>query len=455
VPAVRMRRQVGAPASSCRERWPPRARKQGICAAEIEGRPVGCSLAVESGDETHVVIELPPEAATAAGQMVRLLRARFADAFLLPARPCRAWVKATVSCWWRPRVGPRCAAWCWWTEPLPTLSSPRVWTLATPSSSRLPACRGRGAGAHNRGDGRVARACPAHPKGQDVLGSAYVQGSHHGTGHTIRGDAIDEEALRRLVDEQLRAGIDGFVPVGTTGESPTVTVEEHIRIIKIVVEETRKRVPVICRDRRQLHPRGHRADARARAVAPTALCRSLLTTTGPRRRALPPFQGHRRCGAAAHVGVQRARPHGLRPFARNHGAAVRGAFRGGHQGGHGFGAASGADSSRAWATAWWCCQATMRLPFRCTPWARTVVFRSCPTWRRRDGGHVDAAVAGNWNKARELHYRVFPLSEGLFIEANPIPVKAALAMMARSPTRSARRSTRWLGQSREGAQDSR
>jgi UDP-N-acetyl-D-mannosaminuronate dehydrogenase len=42
-------------------------------------------LAVESGDETHVVIELPPEAATAAGQMVRLLRARFADAFLLPA----------------------------------------------------------------------------------------------------------------------------------------------------------------------------------------------------------------------------------------------------------------------------------------------------------------------------------------------------------------------------------
>jgi len=57
----------------------------------------------------------------------------------------------------------------------------------------------------------------------------------------------------------------------------------------------------------------------------------------------------------------------------------------------------------------------------------------------------DAAVAGNWNKARELHYRVFPLSEGLFIEANPIPVKAALAMMARSPTRSAHRSIHWLG----------
>jgi len=43
----------------------------------------------------------------------------------------------------------------------------------------------------------------------------------------------------------------------------------------------------------------------------------------------------------------------------------------------------------------------------------------------------DAAAAGNWAKARELHYKVFPLSEGLFIEANPIPVKAALAMMGK------------------------
>jgi 4-hydroxy-tetrahydrodipicolinate synthase len=45
----------------------------------------------------------------------------------------------------------------------------------------------------------------------------------------------------------------------------------------------------------------------------------------------------------------------------------------------------------------------------------------------------DAAVAGNWQKARELHYKLFALSEGLFIEANPIPVKAALAMMGKIP----------------------
>ena len=43
----------------------------------------------------------------------------------------------------------------------------------------------------------------------------------------------------------------------------------------------------------------------------------------------------------------------------------------------------------------------------------------------------DAAAAGDWNQARQLHYRLLPLGEGLFVEANPIPVKAALAMMGR------------------------
>src|SRR5512138_3075827 len=61
----------------------------------------------------------------------------------------------------------------------------------------------------------------------------------------FRRDLLDEDALRRLVDEQIAAGIDGLVPVGTTGESPTLTIEEHIRVIEIVVQAAKKRVPVI------------------------------------------------------------------------------------------------------------------------------------------------------------------------------------------------------------------
>src|SRR5687767_2910992 len=61
----------------------------------------------------------------------------------------------------------------------------------------------------------------------------------------LRNGVVDEDALRRHVNEQIAAGIDGLVPVGTTGESPTLDHEEHLRVVKIVIEETKKRVPVI------------------------------------------------------------------------------------------------------------------------------------------------------------------------------------------------------------------
>lgn len=57
--------------------------------------------------------------------------------------------------------------------------------------------------------------------------------------------AIDEDALRRFVELQIASGIDFLVPCGTTGESATLSDEEHRCVIEIVVEEARGRVPVI------------------------------------------------------------------------------------------------------------------------------------------------------------------------------------------------------------------
>ena len=57
------------------------------------------------------------------------------------------------------------------------------------------------------------------------------------------GVAFDE--LKKLVEFQIKAGIDGLIPVGTTGESPTVTHEEHLAIIASTIEAARGRVPVI------------------------------------------------------------------------------------------------------------------------------------------------------------------------------------------------------------------
>ncbi len=61
----------------------------------------------------------------------------------------------------------------------------------------------------------------------------------------FRDGAVDEEALRAHVNWQIENGTQALVPVGTTGESPTLTHEEHDRVIEICVQETRGRVPVI------------------------------------------------------------------------------------------------------------------------------------------------------------------------------------------------------------------
>ena len=61
----------------------------------------------------------------------------------------------------------------------------------------------------------------------------------------FRNGEVDEDAFRRLVEWQIAEGTHGLVPVGTTGESPTLDYDEHKRVIEITVEVARKRVPVI------------------------------------------------------------------------------------------------------------------------------------------------------------------------------------------------------------------
>jgi len=57
--------------------------------------------------------------------------------------------------------------------------------------------------------------------------------------------SLDESALRKLIRRQIDAGIDYLVPCGTTGESPTLSREEHVRVVAITVEEARGQLPVL------------------------------------------------------------------------------------------------------------------------------------------------------------------------------------------------------------------
>ncbi len=61
----------------------------------------------------------------------------------------------------------------------------------------------------------------------------------------FKGDKVDSEAYRALIEAQIAAGVDGIVPVGTTGESPTLTHDEHMEVIRLAVEFAAGRCRVI------------------------------------------------------------------------------------------------------------------------------------------------------------------------------------------------------------------
>lgn len=60
----------------------------------------------------------------------------------------------------------------------------------------------------------------------------------------FRDDCVDEAAFTRLLEEQIAAGIDGVIPVGTTGESATLSMEEHLRVIELTVQVVKGRTRV-------------------------------------------------------------------------------------------------------------------------------------------------------------------------------------------------------------------
>jgi 4-hydroxy-tetrahydrodipicolinate synthase len=60
-----------------------------------------------------------------------------------------------------------------------------------------------------------------------------------------KDQSLDEETLRKLVRRQIQAGIDFLVPCGTTGESPTLTHKDHLRVVEITLAEAKGKVPVL------------------------------------------------------------------------------------------------------------------------------------------------------------------------------------------------------------------
>jgi 4-hydroxy-tetrahydrodipicolinate synthase len=78
-----------------------------------------------------------------------------------------------------------------------------------------------------------------------MKGSHMFKGSLTALITPFADGALDEDAFRKLVEFQIVSGTHGLVPVGTTGESPTLTHDEHNRVVELCVKQTDGRVPVI------------------------------------------------------------------------------------------------------------------------------------------------------------------------------------------------------------------
>jgi len=87
----------------------------------------------------------------------------------------------------------------------------------------------------------------------------------------FRDGRVDEARLRDQIELQIKAGIDALVPMGTTGESPTLSVEEHQRFIELTIKTVSGRVPVIA---------GVGANATAEAIELTAFAKKAGATAG-------------------------------------------------------------------------------------------------------------------------------------------------------------------------------
>ena len=100
----------------------------------------------------------------------------------------------------------------------------------------------------------------------------------------IADGAVDERALRALVDFQISNGVNGLVPCGTTGESATLNHAEHHHVMDIVVEQAAGRVPVIVGAGSNSTREAVSLTQHARAIGANAVSRSRrITTSLPKR----------------------------------------------------------------------------------------------------------------------------------------------------------------------------
>jgi 4-hydroxy-tetrahydrodipicolinate synthase len=244
-------------------------------------------------------------------------------------------------------------------------------------------------------------------------------------------ESVDEAALARMVDHVIEGGVDGIVPCGTTGEKSTLTVDEHKRVIERVVDLVAGRVEVVAgsgsNDTRHAvemarFAREVGADASLSEVPyynrPTqeGLIRHFCTIAEHAEIPLVIYNIPSRAGTKINADTL-LRLAEMCPWVRGVKDATRDldftaeVLRGRPDD---FRVLSGDDS------------ATLAIVAMGGDGVISVIANEVPD---RFSDMVRLAMGGQFERAREIFFELYPLLVANFLETNPIPVKAALSMM--------------------------
>jgi 4-hydroxy-tetrahydrodipicolinate synthase len=247
----------------------------------------------------------------------------------------------------------------------------------------------------------------------------------------MKNGHIDEDAFRKFVNWQIKEGSHGLVPVGTTGESPTVTPEEHKRVIEIAIEVAGGRVPVIAGTGSNnteeaieytLHAKEAKADA-ALIVVPyynkptqdgiyahfSAIAKAvdipILVYNVPGR-------------TVANISVETlarlAKDHANIIGTKDASADLTRPSRQREMSGQNFIQLSGEDGTALGFNA--------HGGVGCVSVTANVAPRLCAEFQT-------ATLAGDYRKALKLQDRLMPLHTALFVETSPAPVKYAVSLL--------------------------
>ena len=245
----------------------------------------------------------------------------------------------------------------------------------------------------------------------------------------FEGNRIDAEGYKKLLKRQLEAGINGIVPVGTTGESATLDFEEHQRVIDIAVETVNGGVPVIA---------GAGANSTEEAISLTKYAKKAgadyVLSVCPYYNK-PTQEGlYRHFSEIAECGipvvlynvpsrtsssispdtVARLSEHPNIVAIKEASGSIKQATEILLKAKKGFTVLSGDDF--------------MTLPLMAIG-AKGVISVTSNVWPEAVVSLTEAALSGDFDKAKEIHKKLYRLNQSMFIETNPIPVKTACAML--------------------------